>query len=498
MSKEIIIIGGGIAGLTAGIYAQKKGFNSTIYEQHTVPGGECTGWDRKGFHIDGCIHWLTGSKEGSDMGRFWREIKALGPDVAIHQPECFTTVEHEGVTVSLYSDLDRLRSHLLTVSPDDRLEINRLCDAVTLMFDASIPRLPPDLMNPLDLLRLLISSRKSQQVMKQFNESLNDYAIRFRHPAIRQALISVIPVSSSASTLIFTLGTICSGNGGRPAGGSRAMALRMADYYRSLGGRLVLDQAVERVLIENGMAVGVELSQESEDVENEQVLADYIVPATDLHVTLSTLLEGRYPAAMIDQRDNDPVTYPTPTSVYVAFGVDDNLADVPPDLDFETPDYTFEDETRNRLSIKHYAYEPKFAPPGKNILIAFFEADYFWWNDLAEDEQAYKAEKKRLADELQQVIVARFPHLKGKIQNLDVATPLTYERYCSAWRGAWMAYGQTPNAKRLFLRGQIKRIKNLYMAGQWLMPPGGLPVAVVTGRWAIQRICKAEKMPWRW
>jgi phytoene dehydrogenase-like protein len=217
-----------------------------------------------------------------------------------------------------------------------------------------------------------------------------------------------------------------------------------------------------------------------------------------LHVTLSTLLEGRYPAAMIDQRDNDPVTYPTPTSVYVAFGVDDKLADVPPDLDFETSDYTFEDETRNRLSIKHYAYEPKFAPPGKNVLIAFFDADYYWWNDLAEDEQAYEAEKKRLADELQQAIVTRFPRLQGKMQTLDVATPLTYEHYCSAWRGAWMAYAQTPNAKRLFLRGQIKRIKNLYMAGQWLMPPGGLPVAVVTGRWAIQRICKAEKMPWRW
>lgn len=498
MSRKIIIIGGGIAGLTAGIYAQKKGFSSTIYEQHTVPGGECTGWDRQGFHIDGCIHWLTGSKEGSDMGRFWREIKALSPDIAIHQPECFTTVEHEGVTVSLYSDLDRLRSHLLAVSPDDRFEINRFCDAVALMFNASIPRLPPDLMNPLDLLRLLLSSRKSRQLMKQFGESLKDYASRFQHPAIRQALISVVPSSFSTYSLIFTLGTICSGNGGRPAGGSRAMALRMADYYRSLGGQLVLDQAVEHVIIRDAQAVGVALSQADEEAEEEEAYADYIVPATDLHVTLSTLLEGRYPAAMIDQRDNDPVTYPTPTSVYIAYGVDDALADVPPDLDFSTQDFSFEGKTHNRLSVKHYAYEPAFAPPGKNVLIAFLAADYYWWSDLADDEQAYEAEKKRLADDLQQVIEVRFPHLRGKIQNIDVATPLTYERYCSAWRGSWMSYGQTPHAKRLFLRGQIKRIKHLYMAGQWLMPPGGLPVAVVTGRWAIQRICKAEKKPWRW
>jgi phytoene dehydrogenase-like protein len=49
----------------------------------------------------------------------------------------------------------------------------------------------------------------------------------------------------------------------------------------------------------------------------------------------------------------------------------------------------------------------------------------------------------------------------------------------------------------MFLRGRLKRVKNLYMAGQWLMPPGGLPVAILTGRWAIQRICQVEKQPWR-
>ena len=37
--KSIIIIGAGIAGLSAGIYARKNGYAATIYESHTVPGG---------------------------------------------------------------------------------------------------------------------------------------------------------------------------------------------------------------------------------------------------------------------------------------------------------------------------------------------------------------------------------------------------------------------------------------------------------------------------
>ena len=51
MSK-IIIIGGGIAGLSAGIYARKAGFETTIYEKNGVPGGNCSGWNRNGYHID--------------------------------------------------------------------------------------------------------------------------------------------------------------------------------------------------------------------------------------------------------------------------------------------------------------------------------------------------------------------------------------------------------------------------------------------------------------
>jgi len=51
MSKSIIIIGGGIAGLSAGIYARMNGFNSAIYEMNSMAGGLCTAWSRKDFTI---------------------------------------------------------------------------------------------------------------------------------------------------------------------------------------------------------------------------------------------------------------------------------------------------------------------------------------------------------------------------------------------------------------------------------------------------------------
>ena len=54
--EKIVVIGGGIAGLTAGIYGLLSGFEVEIYEKNAIPGGECIGWNRKGYHIDNCIH----------------------------------------------------------------------------------------------------------------------------------------------------------------------------------------------------------------------------------------------------------------------------------------------------------------------------------------------------------------------------------------------------------------------------------------------------------
>ena len=62
--KTIAIVGAGMAGLAAGCYAQMNGYKTTIFEWHYKPGGLCTAWKRNGYTIDGCIHWLVGSKPG--------------------------------------------------------------------------------------------------------------------------------------------------------------------------------------------------------------------------------------------------------------------------------------------------------------------------------------------------------------------------------------------------------------------------------------------------
>ena len=78
--QKVVIVGGGIAGLTAGIYAQLAGFEAHIYEKNALPGGECMSWNRKGYQIDNCIHWLTGTKKDTALYNVWKNVGAIDDD----------------------------------------------------------------------------------------------------------------------------------------------------------------------------------------------------------------------------------------------------------------------------------------------------------------------------------------------------------------------------------------------------------------------------------
>ncbi len=76
---------------------------------------------------------------------------------------------------------------------------------------------------------------------------------------------------------------------------------------------------------------------------------------------------------------------------------------------------------------------------------------------------------------------------------LDTWTPVTYHRFCNAYKGYNQAFMITKESKKnAYPSAYVKGIDNVVLAGQWLSPPGGLPGAAIQGKYAVQRILKKE------
>ena len=157
MGKSIIIIGAGIAGLSAGCYGQMNGYNTRIFEMHTIPGGLCTTWKLKGYKIDGCIHWLIGSSPGNSLYRFWEELGAVQGRTMIDHEEYARIEGKEGKVFIVYTDIDRLEQHMKELAPEDKDVIEEFIKAIHSFthFDMPVEK-APELYSPIDGLKMML------------------------------------------------------------------------------------------------------------------------------------------------------------------------------------------------------------------------------------------------------------------------------------------------------------------------------------------------------
>jgi phytoene dehydrogenase-like protein len=484
--KKVIIIGAGIAGLTCGVYAQKSGFETEIYELHTIPGGECTGWDRKGYHFDGCLHWLVGSKPGTALNKIWRETGALDASVKIINYDVFSRYVEGDIAVNLYTNAAKLEKHLAGLFPEDRAEIKKLCTALRKMGDFGMPlEKPMDMMTASDGLKFAAKNIGSLAKVSRYNKmSMKELTAVFKSPVLRRAILAAFPEDYTAMAFISTLAGMNVGDCGFPQGGSRALAKRMERKFLSLGGKVFYQAKADKILIENGKAVGIKLT------DGREIFADHIVSCADGYGTFMHMLDDKYTPELYKNLFEHPKEYPTITSALVFLGVN---AEIPfeyrgIELHRDKP-YSAGGIKSDCAMITHYGFDGTMAPMGKTVLGCYYLADYDYWRALSEDKERYLAEKKKLEEDAISEIKKCYPGIEGKIEVTDVVTPVTYARYCNAWRGTWMTWVKRDKAIPQYFPGVLPGLENFIIAGMWTMPPGGLPGAAAAGRFAAQRLC---------
>jgi phytoene dehydrogenase-like protein len=112
------------------------------------------------------------------------------------------------------------------------------------------------------------------------------------------------------------------------------------------------------------------------------------------------------------------------------------------------------------------------------------------WRKLHERPDEYHAEKDAAAAELIRGIDQRFPGLSDHVETVDVATPVTWNRYTGNWRGSFEGWLPSPRTLTMRMSKTLPDLYDFYMIGQWVQPGGGLPSAVMSARHVLQLICK--------
>ncbi|MDR2493304.1 MAG: NAD(P)/FAD-dependent oxidoreductase [Coriobacteriales bacterium] len=491
--QDVTIIGAGIAGLSAGVYLQKCGFDVTIYEHHTIPGGASTSWKRGGYFFEGGMHWLTGSSPKTSLNKCWREVGALDDAVSVRYRDPFFTYMLPEGEVRLWRDPEKLCEHLTALSPDDAAEVRRLCKDIKAFQNIQMPvsdvkglksekRSAPPLGLLLGMLPLL------GRMKFYATRSCAEYASQFKSPLLRAVLENTVGKESAAIAFIFTVAGLSAGDGGYPEGGSLAMAQRIADTFVGLGGTVAYKSRVEQVTVHNGRATGVV-------VDGAPIATDAVVVTQDVVTAAASL----FTEPLSDTWITDLVSAKTVTNTFVGLGVEADCSDWDESVFFEPQSPVMVGGVAEPLLlINNYAGFAGYAPSGCTALTCLTggSADTYDWWKAARENGTYQAEKEKLAKAVMHEIEAKLPQTKGRFKIWDVATPLTYERYLYSYKGSWMSVMEA-GTKQESLPVKPSGIENVYFAGWRMASPGGLPVALSSGRTAAQTICKDAQRVWR-
>jgi phytoene dehydrogenase-like protein len=498
MPKKIVIIGAGIAGLSAGCYARMNGFEAEIFESHSQAGGLCTSWKRGEYLFDGCIHWLTGSSPADSFYQLWEELGAV-QDTKMIDHEIFQKYRDiDGKEFIIYSDIDKLEEHMLALSPPDAANIKLMCGLARKFTRFNFPQTKAyELLNLRDTISMIL---KFMPFAKQYNFCNNlttgDFAKRFRDPLLKEAIAKIFGGPDiSMVALIVTLALFHKKAGGYPLGGSLEFAKKIEKKFLDLGGKVHYKSTAEKILTEDSKATGILIKG------GDEIHADYVISASDLRRTLYNLLDGKFINPLHSELlENVPVF---PTSVQVSFGVRMNLAKNPDALTnfYKMPEpFLIGDQEHFWLREHNYSYDPAMAPSGCSTITSFFSIrDFNYWEKLYADKEGYKAEKKRILETIAGQFEKIYPGFRSAIEASDVATPMTYVRYTGNRDGSYMTWSLVGKDARKFqvIPKQVPGLDNFWLAGMWMMAPGGVPTGAKTGRDVIQMICRKDKKEFR-
>lgn len=495
---KVSIIGAGVSGLSLGCYLQMNGFETSIYEKNSVPGGLCMSWKKGDYTFDGCLHWIMGSDKGSSFYQLWSEIldmksiQFVNHEIKIVIELKNNTNKYGEKTFNLYTNIDRLKTYLLDLAPEDKKVICSWLKLIHIIqrFDMppmidSIGKLQslPRKMKMITYLPVLLQFLKWKRVTNY------SFAAKLKNPFLKEAFQLMYDGEEvNLLTMTMPLAFHDKKSAGYPLGGSAKFSQKIADRFESLGGKIHYQTEIQKILVKDHAAIGLLIQG------GDAVYSDITISAIDWNFTVFKALEGKYVNAHILELSALKKLQVYPSIFLISLGVGRDFKEFPHFFrfpmkkEFRSPDGTL----YNRMEVHIYNYDPTLAPEGKTVIaLSFYTRQGDFWIDLRKKDRAsYNRVKNDFANSMVDMLDEKIGGIKACIEVIDVTTPATYQRYTGNWKGS--AQGWFP-AKNLVaptpVSIELPGLRNFFYTSQWAVPGGGLPMVLKSAHDLAQTLC---------
>ncbi|EMF0149173.1 phytoene desaturase [Enterococcus hirae] len=493
--KKIIVIGAGVAGLSAAVRLQKLGYEVTLYEKDRQVGGKMNQIKTAGFTFDLGPTIVM-------MPEIYREVfEFCGKD-----PDDYIPMKKVDPMLKLYfnkeepiefsNDLIELTKTLENISPEDTQGyfafLADIYQRYTIAKEAFITKSFRgfwDFYNPKSLwagIRLRTFSDAYTSISKFVKDDRLRKSLAFQtlyigvSPYQGPSLYTIIPMIELFYGVYFI------------EGGMYTLATSLARLFEELGGKIVYETSVDEILIDNKIAKGIRIGKE-------QVMADAIVCGADFPYAMKELIpderkQGKYTNKKIAKFEYScscflmylglDKKYPEEHlhSIYFAEDFKQNVDDL-----FE----------RGKLpdDPSFYLYRPSLmddslAPEGQEglyVLVPVPElSKYEKWTE--QTMQAYRQKIIRLLKEK-----TIFKDIDEHIVSETLITPKDFSERFNAYNGA--TFGLKPTLKQSnYYRphNKFSAAENLYFCGSSTHPGAGVPIVMQSAKLAVEELLRDD------
>lgn len=486
---DVIIIGSGLGGLTAGSRLAKLGHKVLVLEKHFLAGGYATNFKRKGYTFDVSLHGTAGLCEGGNLFRILSACDVMNKITPLKTSVAYS-INYKGKQIDIPNDYDEYKKLLISMFPNDEKSILNLFKALDKFengFTKFILEKDKGFFNKVSLdvaLFMKWSSKTTYDVIKKYVD--NDEFIRIftslwtyygLPPKELSALYYFIPWLSYHKHGKYYI-----------QGGAQALSDAFVSTIKENGGDILLKSEVIKINCEGKLVKGVELKN------GQKFEAKHIISNTNPELAIDIMDKVLLSEFDINRTRTDVIGC-TLSQLYLGLDCTPTVLGIPDDEVFYFEGSSHEEDYKMALNneyeksgfllTNYNSMDNSLNPSDKGVITITYIDNYDYWS---KEQDVYKAQKVKVTEKILSRLEKNYPEIRKHIVVSELGTPRTMERYTGNPRGAVYGFSQAVKQAGRYRFPKETNIKNFSFVGAWTNPGGGYEGSISGGIVEAHRI----------